>query len=132
MSTDANPNLALRILVESGGCHGYQYFMSLTTLPPDLSAPSFTLPPPNLASDSTASAPAETDGKKEGLEEDDTVFVAEDGTDAKVVIDEVSLELLAGSKIDYTMALIGSQFKIVESPRASSSCGCGTSFDIKI
>jgi iron-sulfur cluster assembly 2 len=29
------------------------------------------------------------------------------------------------------MELIGSQFKIVDNPLATSSCGCGTSFDIK-
>jgi hypothetical protein len=44
---------------------------------------------------------------------DDTVFEAADGTGAKVVMDEPSLELLKGSKIDYTMELIGSQFKVV-------------------
>ena len=46
-------------------------------------------------------------------------------------MDEPSLELLKGSKVDYTMELIGSQFKIVGNPAATSSCGCGTSFDIK-
>jgi iron-sulfur cluster assembly accessory protein len=51
---------------------------------------------------------------------------------AKVVMDSASLELLEGSKVDYTMELIGSQFKIVDNPRATSSCGCGTSFDVKI
>ena len=63
---------------------------------------------------------------------DDTVFEADDGTGARVVMDEPSLELLKGSKVDYTMELIGSQFKIVGNPAASSSCGCGTSFDIKV
>jgi iron-sulfur cluster assembly 2 len=75
-------------------------------------------------------------------EEDDTVFVAqhessssaagdaEDKGKAVVVMDEPSLELLRGSTIDYTMELIGSQFKVVGNPRASSSCGCGTSFDV--
>lgn len=62
---------------------------------------------------------------------DDTVFEAGDGSGAKVVMDESSLELLKGSKVDYTMELIGSQFKVVGNPAASSSCGCGTSFDIK-
>lgn len=62
---------------------------------------------------------------------DDTVFEASDGSGAKVVMDEPSLELLKGSKVDYTMELIGSQFKVVGNPAASSSCGCGTSFDIK-
>lgn len=61
-------------------------------------------------------------------EAEDTIF-EEDG--AKVVMDEASLDLLKGSKVDYTMELIGSQFKIVDNPYATSSCGCGTSFDIK-
>ena len=100
MAKDENPNLALRVTVESGGCHGFQYLMSLT-------------------STSTISP------------EEDTVFEAGDGSGAKVVMDEPSLELLKGSKVDFTMELIGSQFKIVGNPAATSSCGCGTSFDIK-
>ncbi|KAL8971433.1 MAG: hypothetical protein Q9183_001059 [Haloplaca sp. 2 TL-2023] len=100
MAKDSNSSLALRVSVESGGCHGFQYLMSLT----DLSAIS---------------------------PEDDTVFEASNGSGAKVVMDEPSLELLKGSKVDFTMELIGSQFKIVGNPAASSSCGCGTSFDIK-
>lgn len=72
--------------------------------------------------------------------EEDTVFVFDNdagnssgdnkGT-AKVVLDESSLELLKGSTVDFTTELIGSQFKIVGNPRATSSCGCGTSFDIE-
>lgn len=58
---------------------------------------------------------------------EDTVF--EDGG-ARVVMDSTSLDLLRGSKVDYTMELIGSQFKIVDNPKATSSCGCGTSFDV--
>ncbi|MCJ1254504.1 [4Fe-4S] proteins maturation [Lignoscripta atroalba] len=100
MAKDSNPALALRVTVESGGCHGFQYLMSLT---------------------STSAISAS----------DDTVFEASDGSGAKVVMDEPSLELLKGSKVDYTMELIGSQFKIVGNPAATSSCGCGTSFDIK-
>jgi len=60
---------------------------------------------------------------------EDTVFEAETG--AKVVIDESSLELLKGSTVDYTRELIGSQFIVTGIPGATSSCGCGTSFDIK-
>ncbi|KAL8243634.1 hypothetical protein R6Q59_009892 [Mikania micrantha] len=68
--------------------------------------------------------------------EEDTVFAVEDDTgngngNAKVVLDESSLELLKGSTVDFTTELIGSQFKIVGNPRATSSCGCGTSFDIE-
>ena len=50
---------------------------------------------------------------------------------ARIVMDEPSLELLKGSIVDCTMELIGSRFKVVGNPAASSSCGCGTSFDIK-
>jgi iron-sulfur cluster assembly accessory protein len=116
MSTDLNPNLALRIQVESGGCHGFQYLMSLTTLPP---------------LEALSSGSVEGTNGKGKLEEGDTVFVADYGSGAKVVMDEPSLELLKGSKVDFTMELIGSQFKIVDNPLATSSCGCGTSFDIK-
>lgn len=69
--------------------------------------------------------------------EEDTVFESEDGRDAgsgeaKVVMDQPSLELLTGSTIDFTTELIGSQFKIVDNPRATSNCGCGTSFDVNV
>ena len=67
--------------------------------------------------------------------EEDTIFAAdEDETGAgkaEVVMDSASLELLRGSTIDFTTELIGSQFKIVGNPRAKSSCGCGTSFDVE-
>ena len=55
---------------------------------------------------------------------------AREGYRPKVVMDEPSLELLKGSSVDYTMELIGSQFKVTGIPGAQSSCGCGTSFDI--
>ena len=47
----------------------------------------------------------------------------------EVVIDNISLNFIKGSKIDYINELIGSSFKITN-PQASSSCGCGTSFSI--
>lgn len=46
---------------------------------------------------------------------------------AKVVIDPVSLQYLAGSRIDFADELIGAAFKI-DNPNATASCGCGTSF----
>ena len=99
---DQNPNLALRVAVESGGCHGFQYLMSLIDIK-DIDA------------------------------EEDSVFENEEegeGYSPKVVMDEPSLDLLKGSNVDYTMELIGSQFKVTGIPGAQSSCGCGTSFDI--
>lgn len=58
--------------------------------------------------------------------EDDHIF-ERDGI--KVVIDEMSLELLAGGVVDFKEDLLGSYFSI-ENPNATSSCGCGTSFSI--
>ena len=46
-----------------------------------------------------------------------------------ILIDNISINLINGSKIDYVNELIGSSFKIIN-PKASSSCGCGTSFSL--
>lgn len=46
-----------------------------------------------------------------------------------VVIDEVSLQFLSGSEIDFSEELIGAAFK-VKNPNATASCGCGTSFSV--
>ena len=48
---------------------------------------------------------------------------------AKVLIDPVSLDFLAGAEIDFTDDLIGQAFK-VNNPNATASCGCGTSFTV--
>jgi iron-sulfur cluster assembly accessory protein len=48
---------------------------------------------------------------------------------ASVLIDEVSLEYLKGSTVDFVDDLIGQSFKI-ENPQATASCGCGTSFSL--
>lgn len=130
MAKDHNPHLALRITVESGGCHGFQYLMELTNVPPIDAATSQPVPAPasTPAGGQDGAAAAGEEGEMK-LDEDDTLFEGEQGS--KVVMDGPSLELLKGSKIDYTMELIGSQFKIVDNPLATSSCGCGTSFDVK-
>jgi iron-sulfur cluster assembly accessory protein len=48
---------------------------------------------------------------------------------AKVLVDPSSLDLLAGSELDFTDALMGSHFA-VRNPNAKSACGCGTSFSV--
>ncbi|GMG29646.1 unnamed protein product [Ambrosiozyma monospora] len=93
---DNNPDLALRVSVESGGCHGFQYNLNLCDV---------------------------NDFKPT---EDDSMFIR---SGAKVLIDKTSLEILRDSKIDFVHELIGSQFKVVDSPYTKSSCGCGSSFD---
>src|SRR5580700_11292114 len=56
--------------------------------------------------------------------EDDIVI---ERAGATVLIDPVSLNYMAGSEIDFVDDLIGSAFK-VHNPKATASCGCGTSF----
>jgi iron-sulfur cluster assembly accessory protein len=58
---------------------------------------------------------------------DEDLVVEKDG--AKVLIDPVSLDFLAGAEIDFTDDLIGQAFKI-NNPNATASCGCGTSFSV--
>jgi iron-sulfur cluster assembly accessory protein len=56
---------------------------------------------------------------------DDDLVIARDG--AVVLIDSVSVNYMAGSEIDFVDDLIGAAFK-VKNPKATASCGCGTSF----
>jgi iron-sulfur cluster assembly accessory protein len=56
--------------------------------------------------------------------DDDTVI---ERNGATVLIDPISLNYMAGSQIDFVDDLIGSAFK-VHNPKATASCGCGTSF----
>lgn len=96
----ANDRFALRVKVESGGCHGFQYNFELTTLDKEL-----------------------------GQDAELAVFQRKDMELARLIFDESSLEILQDSKLDYTTELIGSSFKMVDSPYTSTSCGCGASFD---
>jgi iron-sulfur cluster insertion protein len=48
---------------------------------------------------------------------------------AKLVVDDVSLDLLKGSQIDYVEDLLASSFRITN-PNAKSTCGCGSSFAV--
>ena len=57
---------------------------------------------------------------------DDTVF-SRDGV--RIVIDDISLEFLGGSEIDYVEELVGAYFTI-RNPNAASTCGCGVSFAV--
>jgi iron-sulfur cluster insertion protein len=57
-----------------------------------------------------------------------TDFVLEkDG--AILVVDDVSIELLNGSMLDYVESLAGASFEI-KNPNATSGCGCGNSFSM--
>ena len=87
-------NEVLKISVESGGCHGFQYKLNI-----------------------------------EEQSDKDLLFTYKN---ARVSLDELSFQLLDGSKLDYTQELAGSTFEIVENPLAVSGCGCGISFNVDL
>ena len=60
------------------------------------------------------------------IQDDDHVF-EHDG--AALVIDDMSLDLVAGSEVDFVEDLMGAAFQVVN-PRARSRCGCGNSFSL--
>ncbi len=47
----------------------------------------------------------------------------------RLIVDPVSLDLVAGSVVDFVESLGGAAFK-VENPQAAAGCGCGSSFGI--
>lgn len=59
--------------------------------------------------------------------EADDLVIERDGV--TLVVDSVSLDLIAGSVVDYVESLGGAAFK-VENPQAASGCGCGSSFSV--
>jgi iron-sulfur cluster assembly accessory protein len=62
----------------------------------------------------------------DGAEADDSISET-DGV--KLVVDPMSLDLIAGSTVDFVESLGGAAFK-VENPQAAAGCGCGASFGI--
>ena len=60
------------------------------------------------------------------ISEDDKVL---DYNEVKILIDSTSLEFINDAKLDFVEDMIGSYFKI-SNPKATSTCGCGTSFSV--
>ena len=56
------------------------------------------------------------------IEKDDVLF-------NNAVIDKQSLDIIAGSTVDFKKEMIGESFSI-SNPKASASCGCGLSFSV--
>lgn len=65
-------------------------------------------------------------GLADSIEADD-VAVEESGV--TLVVDEVSLDLVRGSAVDFVESLGGSAFQVTN-PNAASGCGCGSSFSV--
>ena len=62
----------------------------------------------------------------DAAENDDSVSET-DGV--RLVVDPMSLDLVAGSTVDFVESLGGAAFK-VENPNATAGCGCGSSFGV--
>ncbi len=49
--------------------------------------------------------------------------------DLKVFVDVVSARYLEGTEVDYVLGATGAGFKF-NNPKATGSCGCGSSFSV--
>lgn len=65
-------------------------------------------------------------GLDEAQQDDDTVAET-DGV--RLLVDSVSLDLVAGSTVEFVESLGGAAFRVTN-PNASAGCGCGSSFAI--
>lgn len=65
-------------------------------------------------------------GLADAPEADDSVS---ETAGVKLVVDPVSLDLVAGCVVDFVESLGGAAFK-VENPQAVAGCGCGSSFAV--
>lgn len=61
------------------------------------------------------------------IQDDDWQFTHPEIADAIVVIDQLSMQYLAGASLDYVKN-IGEERFIINNPNASGTCGCGESF----
>jgi len=60
-------------------------------------------------------------------ESDTAILIKHEDGDFTVFVDDMSLEYITGSEVDYVDSLMGAGFT-VNNPNAVSSCGCGQSF----
>ena len=60
------------------------------------------------------------------MEADDAV-AERDGV--RLVVDPMSLDLVAGAAVDFVESLGGAAFRVTN-PNAASGCGCGSSFSV--
>ena len=96
---EKNESYSLRILVDSGGCSGFQYNFEIIN---------------------------DNRIKKD----EDYIFVSKD-EEVKVVIDDITMNMINHSTIDYKSEMIRSSFEVQANPNAELGCSCGVSFSPK-
>lgn len=57
----------------------------------------------------------------------DDIITERDGV--RLVVDPISLDLVAGATVDYVENLGGAAFRVTN-PNAAAGCGCGASFSV--
>lgn len=62
----------------------------------------------------------------EEAKEGDTIV---ENAGVTMLVDQMSIQYLMGSEVDYKEGLQGSQF-VVNNPNATTTCGCGSSFSV--
>lgn len=108
----SNAKRALRLAIESGGCHGYLYKFSFEELSNVDSQEDITLKPSDSVSFSDKS-----------VEPSDSL--------PQLVVDKHSLKKLQNATIDFHSELKGSAFVVVGNELVDQSCACAMSFSIK-
>ncbi|KAN0083991.1 hypothetical protein V8E55_007495 [Tylopilus felleus] len=108
---EGSPDAALRISVESGGCHGYQYKIG-----PHSRGLVGCLYHLVLGCSRTHHSLSH--------------LTHPDIRPSNVYIDAVSLPMLNGSSVDYATEPIGSSFRVTGNPQAKGGCGCGVSWEL--
>jgi Fe-S cluster assembly iron-binding protein IscA len=108
------PAHGLRVIVDTGGCSGFQYQFHPAQLP---------LPPTSAATEDVEPRVTRSDDLP------DEVVFRRGG--AAVAVDAVSLPFLKGSTLDYKTELIRAGFAVIDNPNVDLACGCGTSFSRK-
>ncbi len=108
---EENLDLKLRAFITGGGCSGFQY--------------GFTFDEKVDADDTVVKKTvklADENDDEEGGEGGDI--------EVTLVVDPMSIQYLAGAKIDYKEDLEGARFIIEQNPNAKTTCGCGQSFSV--
>lgn len=109
---EENLDLKLRAFITGGGCSGFQYGFTFDE----------KIDLDDTIVKKTISLTEEKDDEGEGTEGG--------SVEVTLVVDPMSIQYLAGAKIDYKEDLEGERFIIEQNPNAKTTCGCGQSFSV--